>query len=103
MRKLRQERPDVRIEVEADRLEQVRTFLQIDNVDVILLDNMKPAQIREAIALGKNKVKFEASGGVTLKNIRQIAATGVDYISIGALTHSPKAIDFSLELTPLAG
>jgi nicotinate-nucleotide pyrophosphorylase (carboxylating) len=62
---------------------------------------MKPAQIREAIALGKDKVKFEASGGVTLKNIRQIAATGVDYISIGALTHSPRAIDFSLELTPL--
>jgi nicotinate-nucleotide pyrophosphorylase (carboxylating) len=68
---------------------------------VILLDNMKPAQIREAIALGKDKVKFEASGGVTLKNVRQIAATGVDYISIGALTHSARAIDFSLELTPL--
>jgi len=62
---------------------------------------MKPAQIREAIALGKDKVKFEASGGVTLKNIRQIAATGVDYISIGALTHSARAIDFSLELTPV--
>ena len=101
VRKLRQERPDVRIEVEADNLEQVRTFLQIDNVDVILLDNMKPAQIREAVALGKNKVKFEASGGITLKNIRQIAATGVDYISIGALTHSARAIDFSLEMTPL--
>ena len=84
-------------------LEQVRTFLEIDGIDMILLDNMKPAQIREAIALGKNKVKFEASGGVTLKNIRQIAATGVDYISIGALTHSPHAIDFSLELAPLAG
>ena len=102
IRKLRQERPDVRIEVEADRLQQVRTFLQIDDINVILLDNMKPAQIREAIALGKNKVKFEASGGVTLKNIRQIAATGVDYISIGALTHSAHAIDLSLEMTPLA-
>ncbi len=102
VRKLRQERPEVRIEVEADRLEQVRTFLQIDDVDVILLDNMKPAQIREAVALGKNKVKFEASGGITLKNIRQIAATGVDYISIGALTHSPRAIDLSLEMTPLS-
>ena len=101
VRKLRQERPDVRIEVEADRLEQVRRFLQIDNVDVILLDNMKPAQIREAVALGKNKVKFEASGGITLKNIRQVAATGVDYISIGALTHSARAIDLSLEMTPL--
>jgi nicotinate-nucleotide pyrophosphorylase (carboxylating) len=100
VRKLRQERPDVRIEVEADRLDQVRAFLQVDDVDVILLDNMKPAQIREAVALGKNKVKFEASGSVTLKNIRQIAATGVDYISIGALTHSARAIDLSLELTP---
>ncbi len=102
IRKLRQERPDVRIEVEADRLQQVRTLLQIDDINVILLDNMKPAQIREAVALGKNKVKFEASGGVTLKNIRQIAATGVDYISIGALTHSAHTIDLSLEMTPLA-
>ena len=100
--KVREARPNVQIEVEADTLEHVRTFLEIDGIDLILLDNMKPAQIREAIALGKNKVKFEASGGVTLKNVRQIAATGVDYISIGALTHSPRAIDFSLELTPLA-
>ena len=101
--KVREARPNVQIEVEADTLEQVRTFLEIDGIDLILLDNMKPAQIREAIALGKNKVKFEASGGVTLKNVRQIAATRVDYISIGALTHSPRAVDFSLELTPLAG
>jgi nicotinate-nucleotide pyrophosphorylase (carboxylating) len=101
VRTFRETKPNVQIEVEADALEQVRAFLKIDGIDVILLDNMKPAQIREAIALGKEKVKFEASGGVTLKNIRQIAATGVDYISIGALTHSPRAIDFSLELTPL--
>src|SRR5205807_9807342 len=100
--KLGQERPDIQIEVEADRLEQVRAFLEVEDVDVILLDNMKPAQIREAVALGKNKVKFEASGGVTLKNIRQIAATGVDYISIGALTHSARAIDLALEMTPVA-
>ena len=101
--KVREARPNVQIEVEADSLEQVRTFLEMDGIDLILLDNMTPAQIREAIALGKNKVKFEASGGVTLKNVRQIAATGVDYISIGALTHSPRAVDFSLELTPFAG
>ncbi len=55
VRKLRKERPDVRIEVEAENLEQVRTFLQIGDVDVILLDNMKPAQVREAVALGKTK------------------------------------------------
>jgi nicotinate-nucleotide pyrophosphorylase (carboxylating) len=100
--KLRRERPDVRIEVEADHLEQVRAFLEIDAVDVILLDNMKPAEMREAVALGKDKVKFEASGGVTLKNVRQIAATGVDYISVGALSHSARAIDLSLELTNVA-
>jgi len=102
VRKFREAKPKIQIEVEADTLEQVHALLKIDGIDVILLDNMKPAQIREAIALGKDKVKFEASGGVTLKNIRQIAATGVDYISIGALTHSPRAIDFSLELTPIA-
>jgi len=101
VRKFRETRPNIRIEVEVDSLEQVHAFLEIDGIDVILLDNMKPAQMREAVALGKGKVKFEASGGVTLKNIGQIAATGVDYISIGALTHSPRAIDFSLELTPI--
>jgi nicotinate-nucleotide pyrophosphorylase (carboxylating) len=101
LRRFREAKPNVQIEVEADALDQVRAFLEIDGIDIILLDNMKPAQIREAIALGKDKVKFEASGGVTLKNIRQIAATGVDYISIGALTHSARAVDFSLELTPL--
>ena len=99
VRKVREARPKIQIEVEADTLEQVRGLLDVDGIDVILLDNMKPAEIREAIALGKGKVKFEASGGITLKNIRQIAATGVDYISIGALTHSPRAIDFSLEIT----
>ena len=102
VRKLRQQRPNVRIEVEADRLDQVRTLLKIDDIDLILLDNMKAAQIREAVALGKDKVRFEASGGITLKNIGQIAATGVDYISIGALTHSARAIDLSLEMMLVA-
>jgi nicotinate-nucleotide pyrophosphorylase (carboxylating) len=97
--KFRGEHPNMQIEVEADTLEQVHTFLQINGIDVVLLDNMKAAQIREAIALGKGRVQFEASGGITLHNIRQIAATGVDYISVGALTHSPRAIDFSLEIT----
>jgi nicotinate-nucleotide pyrophosphorylase (carboxylating) len=100
IQRLRQERPGIRIEVEADRLEQVRSFVEIEGIDVILLDNMKPSEMREAVAVGKKKkVKFEASGGVTLKTVRQIAATGVDYISVGALTHSARAIDFSLELT----
>lgn len=103
IQRLRQERPGIRIEVEADRLEQVRSFLEIEGIDVILLDNMRPSEMREAVALGRGKVKFEASGGVTLKNVRQIAATGVDYISVGALTHSARAIDMSLEVTHVGG
>ena len=104
IQRVRADRPDVRVEVEADRLEQVRALLEIDGIDVILLDNMNPAEMREAVALGKKKsIKFEASGGVTLKNIRQIAATGVDFVSVGALTHSAPAVDLSLELTHVAG
>ena len=104
IQRIRSEQPHLRIEVEADRLEQVRAFLEMDGIDVILLDNMNPAEMSEAVALGKKKgVKFEASGGVTLKNIRQIAASGVDYVSVGALTHSARAIDLSLELTHVAG
>jgi nicotinate-nucleotide pyrophosphorylase (carboxylating) len=99
IQQLRKERPTVHIEVEADHLEQVRALVEVEGVDVILLDNMSPAQIREAVALRKHEVKFEASGGVTLKNIHRIAATGVDYISVGALTHSARAIDLSLEIT----
>ena len=99
IQRLRQERPGIKIEVEADRLEQVRSFLEIPGIDVILLDNMKHSELREAVALGRGKVRFEASGGVNLKNVRQIAATGIDYISVGALTHSAGAIDISLEVT----
>jgi nicotinate-nucleotide pyrophosphorylase (carboxylating) len=99
IQRLRQERPGIRIEVEAERLEQVRSFLEIEGIDVILLDNMEPSEMREAVAAGKGKVKFEASGGITLKTVRRIAASGVDYISVGALTHSARAIDMSLELT----
>jgi nicotinate-nucleotide pyrophosphorylase (carboxylating) len=99
IQRLRQERPGLKIEVEADRLDQVRAFLEMDGIDVILLDNMEPTEMREAVAAGKGKVKFEASGGITVKNVRRIAASGVDYISVGALTHSARAIDLSLELT----
>lgn len=103
IRQLRQERPNIRIETEADDLEQVRAFVEVDGIDVILLDNMTPAQIREAVALRRNNIKFEASGGITLKNVRRVAATGVDYISIGALTNSARAIDLALEITHAAG
>ena len=100
---LRQAQPNIRIEVEADDLEQARAFADVDGIDVILLDNMTPAQMREAIALRKGNIQFEASGGVTLKNVKRIAATGVDYISIGGLTNAARAIDIALEMTQVPG
>ncbi len=101
IRELRKANPKMKIELEADNLEQVRAFVELPEVDIagILLDNMTPAQLREAVALRRDHIKFEASGGINLKNVRRVAATGVDYISVGALTHSAHAIDFSLEMT----
>jgi nicotinate-nucleotide pyrophosphorylase (carboxylating) len=90
--------PGVRVEVEADRLEQVRGFLTLTGIDVILLDNMSSAQLRECVQLVAGRIPLEASGGVNLDTVNAIAATGVDFISVGALTHSARAIDFSLEL-----
>ncbi len=98
IRKFRRENPGLRVELEADTLRQVRNFLSLEGVDVILLDNMKLAAIAAAVRLGAGRVQFEASGGVTLDAVPAIAATGVDFISVGALTHSARAIDFSLEL-----
>ena len=103
IRQLRGERPNIRIEVEADDLEQARAFADVEGIDVILLDNMPPAQMREAIALRKDNIRFEASGGITLKNVKRVAATGVDYISIGGLTNAARAIDIALEMTQVPG
>ena len=100
LRRFRREHPGVRVELEADRLDQVRDFLTLDGVDVILLDNMSDTQLAEAVRLrGDRPVKLEASGGVNLATVNSIAATGVDFISVGALTHSAPAVDFSLELS----
>ncbi len=94
-------RPGLRIELEADTLAQVGIFLSLRGVDVILLDNMTLAAMQAAVKLGRGQpVQFEASGGVTLETVAAIAATGVDWISVGALTHSARAIDFSLEFLP---
>ncbi len=98
IRRFREENPGRRVELEADNLDQVRRFLTLMGVDVILLDNMPCAEMAEAVTLGAGRVQFEASGGVTLETVAAIAATGVDFISVGALTHSAPAIDFSLEL-----
>jgi nicotinate-nucleotide pyrophosphorylase (carboxylating) len=98
IRKFRNAHPGIRVELEADTLRQVRDFLTLEGVDVILLDNMTPANLAAAVKLGGGRVLFEASGGVTLETVPAIAATGVDFISVGALTHSARAVDFSLEL-----
>ena len=71
----------------------------LKGVDVILLDNMSPDELRTCVSLRRAGLKFEASGGVELMTVRQIAETGVDFISVGQLTHSARAIDFSLELS----
>jgi nicotinate-nucleotide pyrophosphorylase (carboxylating) len=95
---VKQQHPGMRIELEADSLDQVSRFLSLRGVDVILLDNMPPATLREAVAMVQGRVELEASGGVTLESLPAIAATGVGAISVGALTHSVKALDLSLEL-----
>jgi len=89
---------DLPIEVECDTLAQVSEALAA-RVDAILLDNMPPNELIEAVALAQGRARLEASGGVTLANVRAIAETGVDEISIGALTHSARSLDVSLELT----
>ncbi len=87
------------VEVEVRNLEELREALEL-GVDRILLDNFAVEEIAEAVRIAAGRVPLEASGGVTLENVAEIAATGVDYISVGALTHSAPALDLSLELVP---
>ena len=90
--------PEMRLEVEADTLEQVNEFIKMEGFDVILLDNMALTEISEAVSLRREAIKFEASGGINLDTVIQYAETGVDFISVGALTHSAVSVDLSLEL-----
>jgi nicotinate-nucleotide pyrophosphorylase (carboxylating) len=92
---LREKNLPLFIEVEVSDMRQLREALE-EGVDRILLDNMSSELLREAVRLGAGEVEFEASGNVTLANVREVAETGVDYVSIGALTHSAPAFDFSL-------
>jgi nicotinate-nucleotide pyrophosphorylase (carboxylating) len=89
-------RTKLEIEVEARTLEHVQEALDL-GVNRIMLDNMSAATMSEAVALVNGRAKLEASGNITLENVAEVARTGVDYISIGALTHSPKVFDVSLE------
>jgi nicotinate-nucleotide pyrophosphorylase (carboxylating) len=95
---VRKERPGVRIQIEAATLQQVADFLSLRNVDMLLLDNMTIAQLRHAVEIVDGRVWLEASGGITLKTIKDVAATGVNAISVGALTHSARALDLGLDL-----
>ncbi|MCI0746423.1 MAG: carboxylating nicotinate-nucleotide diphosphorylase [Verrucomicrobia subdivision 3 bacterium] len=88
--------PGLKVEVEADTLEQVQQAADA-GADIILLDNMDPAELRAAVELVRGRAKTEASGGVHLAGVRLIAETGVDFISVGALTHSARAVDIGLD------
>ena len=88
-----------RICVEVETLEQIDQALD-GGADVLLLDNMSPPLVREAVGLVKGRAQTEVSGGITIENVREYAATGVDSISIGALTHSTPAVDISLDVLP---
>lgn len=91
--------PDVPIQVEVTTLDQLRELLEIGAPDV-LLDNMSDDQLREAVALADGRTKLEASGGLTLERAAEVAATGVDTIAVGELTHSAKVLDIAMDLRP---
>ena len=86
------------VEIEVETLKQLEEVLKVGGADVVLLDNMSPATLKKAVAMARGKLVTEASGGVNLDNVAQIAKTGVDYISVGALTHSAQALDIGLDV-----
>jgi nicotinate-nucleotide pyrophosphorylase (carboxylating) len=96
IRRARIKFPKLKVEVEADTLEQVEQAAEA-GADIILLDNMNFEQLRRAVKIAKGRAKTEASGGVNLKTVRATAKTGVDFISVGALTHSARAVDIGLD------
>lgn len=101
--KLKSEKPEVEIELEADKMDQVRVFLTMEGVDHILLDNMSVDELTAAVEMRGVRVRpqFEASGGITLDALLETAKTGVDFISVGALTHSAPALDIGLDFETL--
>lgn len=99
--KLKADKPDVEVELEADNLKQVESFLKLDGVDYILLDNMSNEDMRRAVEMRGAGCKpyFEASGGLTLATAPAAAETGVDFMSFGCLTHSVPSLDLGLDFT----
>lgn len=96
--RLKSEHPKVGVELEADTLEQVREFLTLEGVDYILLDNMSLTELSEAVRMREgNSPALEASGGVNLSTVQEIAQSGVDFVSVGAVTHSAVGLDLGLD------
>ena len=89
--------PGLPVEVEVDSLEQLVEVLGA-GADLVLLDNFTPEQMREAVAITSGRALLEASGGLTLDNAAEVATTGVDFVAVGALTHSVKALDIGADL-----
>jgi nicotinate-nucleotide pyrophosphorylase (carboxylating) len=94
---VRSQYPTAEIEIEVDTLDQLREVLP-GNPDLILLDNMSIDQCREAVKIVSGKARLEASGGLSLENAKAYAETGVDFLAVGALTHSAQALDIGLDL-----
>jgi nicotinate-nucleotide pyrophosphorylase (carboxylating) len=99
VKRARAQYPHLKVEVEADTLEQVEQALAA-GADLVLLDNMNPIQLRLAVQKCKGRAQTEASGGVSLATVRTTAEAGVDFISVGALTHSAPAVDIGLDFEP---
>ena len=87
----------VKVELEVDTLAQLEEGLEV-GVDVVMLDNMTADELRSAVELVDGRTVVEASGGITLANAAEVAATGVDLMAVGALTHSAKSVDLSMEV-----
>jgi nicotinate-nucleotide pyrophosphorylase (carboxylating) len=100
VRRAREQAPDLPLEVECRDLAEVDEALEA-RASWLLLDNMSPVELRRAVEHVGGRAELEASGGVTLQTLREVASTGVDFVSVGALTHSAPALDLSLLLTPL--
>lgn len=95
---LSEKKKDLKIEIETRNLQEVKEVLSVGKIDVIMLDNMSVNDMKEAVRLIDGKYKTEASGGITETTLRAVAECGVDYISVGALTHSVKSLDLSLKV-----
>jgi nicotinate-nucleotide pyrophosphorylase (carboxylating) len=96
-RYLKEKNKKLKIEIEVRNFDELREVLRIGGIDRIMLDNFTPEQTREAVKIVNGQVELESSGGITIDTIRQYAETGIDYISVGALTHSVKSLDMSLK------